>query len=150
LGFTPQGVDAYFFNRALGEGKPRGQLESIDDQIAMLASMGEGYESEFVLYSIRDFKELPAAMDRMLKAWREGDALALHAEFVAPMLEQAPDLYQSLLVQRNNNWVPQIEAMFEQDGTEFVLVGAAHLAGDAGVVQQLEARGYTVEQLGLE
>ena len=150
LGFTPQGVDAYFFNRALGEGKSRGQLESIDDQIALLAGMGEGYESEFVLYSIRDFQELPAAMERMIKAWRDGDVAALYEEFVAPMLEDAPELYQSLLVQRNNNWVPQIEAMFEQDGTEFVLVGAAHLAGDSGVVQQLEARGYTVEQMGLE
>lgn len=150
MGFTPQGVDAYFFNRALGEGIPRGQLESIDEQIALLAGMGEGYESEFVLYSIRDFQELPAAMERMIKAWREGDVVALYAEFVAPMLEESPELYQSLLVQRNNNWVPQIEAMFEQDGTEFVLVGAAHLAGEFGVVQQLEARGYAVEQLGLE
>lgn len=150
LGFTPQGVDAYFYNRALGEGKPRGQLESIDEQIAMLAAMGEGYESEFVLYSIQDFKELPSAMERMLTAWREGDVDGLYAEFVAPMLEQAPDLYDSLLVRRNNNWVPQIESMFTEDGTEFVLVGAAHLAGEHGVVQQLEARGYTVVQLGLE
>ena len=89
-------------------------------------------------------------MERMLTAWREGDVDGLYAEFVAPMLEQAPDLYDSLLVRRNNNWVPQIESMFTEDGTEFVLVGAAHLAGEHGVVQQLEARGYTVVQLGLE
>lgn len=150
LGFTPQGVDAYFYNRALGEGKPRGQLESIDEQIAMLASMGEGYESEFVLYSIRDFKDLPNAIERMLTAWRDGDVDSLYAEFVVPMLAQAPDLYDSLLVRRNNNWIPQIEGMFDQEGTEFVLVGAAHLVGEHGVVQQLEARGYTVTQLGLE
>jgi len=150
LGFSPQGVDAFFYNRAMGDGKPRGELESIDEQIAMLAAMGEGYESEFVLYSNRDFKELPTQMDNMLKAWREGDAPALYAQFVAPMLEQAPDLYDSLLIQRNNRWIPQIEAMFAQDGTEFVLVGAAHLAGEHGVVQQLEARGYSVVQLGQE
>lgn len=150
LGFTPQGVDSYFFTRALGDGKPRGELESIDEQLAMLAGMGEGYESQFVMYSIRDFKQIGESIEGIVTAWRDGDVDALESEFIAPLREETPALYDSLLVQRNNNWMPQIEAMFAEQGTELVLVGVAHLVGEHGLIQQLQSRGYQVKQLGVE
>lgn len=150
LGFTPQGVDAYYFTRALGDGKERGELETIDEQIAMLASMGDGYESEFVLYSVKDFSQIGESIESIVQAWRAGDTTALSEEFIAPMLEDTPLLYDSMLAQRNNNWVPQIEAMFDEDGTEFVLVGVAHLVGEHGLVEQLQSKGYEVSQLGSE
>jgi uncharacterized protein YbaP (TraB family) len=43
--------------------------------------------------------------------------------------------------------MPQIEAMFEDPDTEFVLVGAAHLIGGEGLVQLLQSKGYEVSQL---
>lgn len=148
LGFTPQGVDSYFFTRALGDGKPRGELETIDQQIAMLAAMGEGYESEFVLYSVKDFSQIGESIERIVGAWRTGDMAALSDEFIAPMLADTPELYDSMLVQRNNNWMPQIQAMFNETGTEFVLVGVAHLVGEHGLVEQLQSKGYEVTRLG--
>lgn len=150
LGFTPQGVDAYFFSKAARAGKHAGELESIDEQIAMLARMGEGYESEFVMYSIRDFAQIGATLESMLTAWREGNTQLLKAEFVEPMLTETPDLYASLLVQRNNNWLPAIEAMFETQDTEFVLVGVAHLVGDHGLITMLQDKGYDIVQLGAD
>jgi hypothetical protein len=150
LGFTPQGVDSFFFTRALEDGKPRGELETIDQQIAMLASMGEGYESQFILYSVNDFSQIGESIERIVQACRAGDLAALSAEFIEPMLANTPILYDSMLVQRNNNWVPQVEAMFDEEGTEFVLVGVAHLVGEHGLIEQLANRGYTISQLGVE
>jgi uncharacterized protein YbaP (TraB family) len=150
LGFTPQGVDAYFFSKAESEGKYTGELESIDEQIAMLARMGEGYESEFVLYSIRDFAQIGTTIESMLQAWRQGDTQLLLAEFVEPMLAETPNLYASLLVERNNNWMPAIEAMFETQDTEFVLVGVAHVVGEHGLITMLQDKGYDVVQLGTD
>jgi uncharacterized protein len=147
LGFTPQGVDAYFHTRAMGDGKPRGELESIDDQIALLAAMGEGYESEFVLYSLSDFEQIGDMIEPMISAWRAGDVDGLEDNFITPMLEKTPALYESMLVRRNEAWLPRIEAMFSQDGTEYVLVGAAHLAGERGLLAMLAARGYHINQL---
>lgn len=150
LGFTPQGVDAYFYSKAMGEGKFRGELETIDEQIAMLASMGDGYESEFVMYSIRDFAQLGSVIESMVQAWREGNTESLRAEFVAPMLTETPDLYENLLVNRNNNWMPKIEAMLDTDETEFVLVGVAHLVGEHGLIKMLQSKGYEIVQLGTD
>jgi uncharacterized protein len=150
LGFSPQGVDAYFHSRALADNKPRGELESIDSQIDTLASMGEGNESDFILYSLQDLDQLERQITDMVAAWRAGDMEALDSLLIQPMLVQSPALYQDLLVDRNQAWMPLIEAMFEQQGTEYVLVGAAHLVGDHGLLAMLTERGYRVSQLQAE
>lgn len=147
IGFTPEGVDTHFNTRAVGDGKSIGQLETIDDQIGFLASMGEGNESEFVLLSLRDLEETGEVMDEMIAAWRSGDADELADMFVTEMKEETPELYDSLLLQRNMNWMPQIEAMLRDSDTEFVLVGAAHLIGSEGVLKMLSDKGYQIRQL---
>ncbi|MXN90323.1 TraB/GumN family protein [Flavobacterium sp. Sd200] len=49
-----------------------------------------------------------------------------------------------MLVNRNKNWIPKIEAVAKQNPT-FFGVGAAHLAGDDGVIKLLRKKGYKVE-----
>ncbi len=147
MGFTPQGVDAYFNSRAVGDTKPVGQLEPIDAQIGFIANMGIGHESEFVLLSIEDMKEISTSMDQMVSAWRGGDNDTLANLFVDDMKEGYPALYAELLVDRNNNWMPLIENMFSEEGTEFVLVGAAHLVGDDGLLSLLQKKGYQISRV---
>lgn len=147
MGFTPQGVDAYFFTRAMGDGKERGQLESLDEQIAMLAAMGEGKESEYILFSLKDFSELENSIERIISAWRAGNMEALEDEFINDMRQASEELYESLLVRRNNAWLPIIENMFNEDGVEYVLAGVAHMVGEHGLLALLQDRGYTIEQL---
>lgn len=147
IGFTPQGVDAFFNTRALGDAKGIGALETIEEQIGFLAAMGEGNESEFILLSLEDLENTNALMEEMITAWRDGDEEALQKLFVDDMEQRAPELFDSLLRQRNLRWMPQIEAMFEDPDTEFVLVGAAHLIGGEGLVQLLQRKGYEVSQL---
>ena len=146
-GFTPQGVDVYFNNRAIEDATTLGQLESIQEQIGFLASMGEGNESEFILLSIRDLEETTEIMNDMIAAWRTGNNDQLAAMFVTEMQNEAPDLYDTLLRQRNLNWFPQIEQMLSDSVTEFVLVGAAHLVGPDGLLRLLRRKGYQVRQL---
>jgi uncharacterized protein len=147
MGFTPQGVDTYFYTRAMADGKPRGELETLDQQIAMLAGMGEGQESEYILYSLRDFDNLEQTIERIITAWRSGDLMALADAFVNDMREMSEQLYNSLLLDRNLAWLPIIEAMFEQEGTEYVLAGVAHMVGDDGLLELLAQRGYEIEQI---
>lgn len=147
LGFTPQGVDAYFNTRAMGDGKALGELEPIDAQIGFLAQMGEGNENEFIRLSLEELDDMDTLMNQMITAWRSGDDELLNALFVNDMKEGHPELYDSLLVQRNLSWMPIIESMFADADTEFVLVGAAHLVGEKGLLRMLRERGYDVQQL---
>ena len=147
MGFTPQGVDAFFNTQALTDGKSVDALETLDEQISFLAGMGEGNESEFIMMSLEDLDSTANLMGEMIGAWRAGDSEALRTLFVDDMLERAPAVYDSLLRQRNLRWIPQIEAMFDDPEIEFVLVGAAHLVGADGIVELLRARGYVVSKL---
>ena len=147
MGFTPQGVDAFFNTQALTDGKSVSALETLDEQISFLAAMGEGNESEFIMMSLEDLDSTANLMGEMIGAWRAGDSEALRTLFVDDMLERAPGVYDSLLRQRNLRWIPQIEAMFDDPEIEFVLVGAAHLVGADGIVELLRARGYVVAKL---
>ena len=67
--------------------------------------------------------------------------------FVESMKNSAPDAYDLLMASRNLDWMPEIEAMFEDADTELVLVGVAHLIGEDGLIQMLENRGYRLNQL---
>ena len=147
MGFTPQGVDAFFHTRAVGDGKAEGQLETVQEQIGFIAAMGEGNESEFILLSLKDLAETGDVMEDMIGAWRSGDAEGLSELFVEEMKVEAPALYDTLLLQRNLKWVPQIDSMLQDADTEFVLVGAAHLVGENGLLDLLSQKGYEINQL---
>ena len=86
-------------------------------------------------------------MDDMRAAWRDGDSDSLIAQLIELMETDYPDMYQALLVERNNRWIPVILKYFSTDDIEFVLVGAAHLVGKDGLLETLESAGYSIEQL---
>ncbi len=62
------------------------------------------------------------------------------------MMEDYPQVYRSLLVERNNNWLPKIERLISQPEQKFILVGALHLVGEDGLLKQLKNKGYQVQQ----
>ena len=77
------------------------------------------------LYNKKDLNELLAFMDKS-----ENKLMASHNDV--------------LLINRNKNWIPKIETIAKAKPT-FFGVGAAHLAGDNGVIKLLRKKGYKVE-----
>jgi hypothetical protein len=144
---TGIGVDNYFLQQAEAAGKPTLGLESAEKQLNFIVSMGEGQESEFILHSLQDLQQLGTLLQQMIDEWRSGNSRGLDRLFVAPLAQEYPAMYQALLVERNQAWLPKIEQLLQTELTELVLVGVAHLVGADGLVQQLEQRGYQVEQL---
>jgi uncharacterized protein YbaP (TraB family) len=147
LGVDSEGVDAFYNNKASRDNKTLGKLETVDQQISFLSSLGEKNPDEFIMYTLRDMKELPKIFGNMKAAWKIGDTKKLAEIGITPLKQNFPDIYQNLLVKRNNAWIPQIEVMMKTKEIEMILVGALHLAGNESVLAQLKALGYTVEQL---
>ena len=145
-GLTAEGVDNYFGNKAKADSKMVTKLESIDDQIRYISTMGANNESGLILQTIEDMEELPEVLNAMTTAWRSGDDNGLFENGIKPMLEDYPKIYQSLLVERNNNWMGKIEKLLAHPEEKFILVGALHLIGQDGLLQQLKNRGYQVQQ----
>ena len=147
LGYSPEGVDSYFYQKAGREQKPRRYLESLEGQFAYLNAMGEGQEELFVQQSLAELKEMAEQINHIIKAWRSGDSRALEQWAIGDMQRDYPKLYQSLLVSRNQQWMPKLEKMANSPQVEFVLVGVAHMVGKQGLLNMLQQRGYTVSVL---
>jgi uncharacterized protein len=54
-----------------------------------------------------------------------------------------PGTEESLLSTRNENWIPVIQKESQNQSIMYA-VGAAHLAGEQGVIALLRKQGYTV------
>ncbi len=146
MGVTSNGVDMHFNNKAIEDKKQILQLESIDDQLSFLKSMGDGKENELILYTIEDLEKNTELFKQMLESWRRGEE-DLIMELNDELKLEYPDVYKSILSGRNENWIPILESFFETPETEFVIFGAAHLYGPDGVLELLKDKGYKVQQL---
>lgn len=146
FGLTAQGVDDYMADKAKQDGKIITKLESIDEQIHYIANMSKGNESALILQTLDDVEDLPKDLTLLSQAWRFGDKSSLENVGIKPMMADYPLVYRSLLVERNNNWLPKIERLMNHPESKFILVGALHLVGEDGLLEQLKRKGYHVKQ----
>ncbi|WP_415903305.1 TraB/GumN family protein [Neptuniibacter sp. QD29_5] len=147
LGISEDGADTVYYQKAINDGKSTLGLESIEDHIGFIAELGEGNEERYLKQTLEDMKETESMMREMVLYWKSGDAAGLEKIVIKQMKDDYPKVYQSLLVDRNERWLPQIKAMLTTPDVEFVLVGAAHLIGPDGILKELIRQGYSVEQM---
>jgi uncharacterized protein YbaP (TraB family) len=148
LGFVQQGIDMHYLEKAHKAKKPVNFLETVKFQIDMLVSMGEGYENDYVRYSLSDISETDDENEiiTLLAEWRTGD-VSFSEELLLKMKEKSPIIYETLVSDRNNAWIPQIEEYLDSGQLPFIVVGLLHMHGSDGLLTQLENSGCTVEQL---
>ncbi|MGH1543589.1 MAG: TraB/GumN family protein [Arenicella sp.] len=147
-GITTKGVDQYFTDLAITDGKTIGELETIEQQLSFLTALGVGDEERFISYLIDGMGKLDQQFSAMIKTWRTGNLEGLsEASEIKQMREEFPEVFEVLLHRRNNDWMPKIEDMLKTPEVEYVLVGTMHMAEDIGLLEQLSNRGYDIIQL---
>jgi len=146
MGMVDIGVDQYFYNKAKHANKKIGYFETIDEQLELLRSMGQGNENKMILSTLNDMKRMDSMMAVIKSAWLTGDENKMAEVTLVEMMRDYPEIYKMMLVDRNNNWMPHIERMMRDKKIEMVLVGALHLVGKDGLLHQLRNKGYTVQK----
>jgi hypothetical protein len=139
------GLDKYFFDKARAANKPVLALETAESQIDRFDKMPESLQEQMLRSTLTELELQRDSIAAMISAWRRGDAAALE-KMALSSFEGYRGAYNSLIVERNNNWVPQIEACMSKPQPCFVVVGAAHLIGPDGLLALLKQKGYTIEQ----
>lgn len=145
-GISGEGVDAYFEDLAVKEQKKITYLETAEMQFTMLSNLGKGYEDEFIKSNLELNSSFTEFFQQTLDAWRTGNAARLESLINIAAIESDEKSYDALFTNRNKNWIPQIEALFNNTNKEFVLVGTGHLFGKDGLLELLKNKGYKVEQ----
>ncbi len=72
---------------------------------------------------------------------RKGD-VDLLAKLLLAGMKEYPEVYQKIIVERNRRWLPEIEKLIHNGSGAMLVVGAAHLVGQDGVIEMLKAKGY--------
>jgi uncharacterized protein YbaP (TraB family) len=146
-GFNPAlGLDQHFYDEATAGGMKVQGLETVEFQISRFDEMTMEQQDRMLAQTLKELQTETAAVGKLGDAWKGGDVAAIERIALAD-LKSDPLMYQRLLVERNRNWMPKIEALFARRGKALVVVGAAHLVGPDGLLTMLKAKGYTVEQL---
>jgi hypothetical protein len=146
--FRPElGIENHFYRMAKDAGKPTGGLETIQDQLDVFDTLPLIIQDALLQESltITGSKEREKAFLHMVKAWHQGSLDGL--EQLVETFKTYPLFYKKLLVQRNRNWVPQIASFLKEDSNVLVIVGAAHLAGEDGLIALLTTQGYQIERV---
>lgn len=144
-GFLPEyGVEAILTARAKAAGKPVLGLETAQEQVSALADHPDRIQLMLLENTLQELTDLPRIFGDMTRAWVTGDEDAL-VELIIGSAREIPELYEALIVRRNRNWIPLLEARLNQPGVSFVAVGIGHLVGDDSVVTMLRDRGHSVQ-----
>ena len=145
-GFKPElGVDRHFFDRAKDSGMKRQGLETMAYQLDRFDAMPAKVQEDLLKTTIEELDTTVASVKEMAQAWSFGNVAAIE-KFALGEMKDAPELYQRLLVERNNNWIPHVETCLTQNAGCFIVVGAAHLVGPDGLPVLLTKKGYKVTQ----
>lgn len=142
LGFDPEeGVEKQLGRRAHLDGKKIQGLESLPEQINILAGLSASDQARFLDLTVTELKDADRDTRAILAAWRAGNAAKL-AALMSEDYQSFPSLYRALVTDRNRRWLPQIERLLQGEQDYLVIVGALHLVGDGGLLQLARAQGF--------
>jgi uncharacterized protein len=147
-GYDPRsGVEQVLVKAAAETGKTKNALETPEQQIRFFADLPPKTEADFLRATLDDVDEGVAKIDKMVAAWAAGDVAELEKEFVSEMKSDYPELYELLLVKRNQDWATQLKTKLAGSGVSFVAVGSGHLVGPDSVQAQLAKLGIKAQRI---
>jgi uncharacterized protein len=124
--------------------KPVKGFETMEQQIHYFADMSDKAQLDFLVSELDDADSAVDKFKELVAAWYSGDVAKLDALNNADFRDKYPDLFQLLVVKRNQSFVTQIQDLLKGDSVTFVAVGAGHLVGKDGVPAMLEKQGFKV------
>lgn len=139
-------LDLWFQEQAKLEGKKVMGLETPEEQARMLYSSMPIHTQLTSLYEALDQPEKQAETARKLNAAYLSQDLETLSELSKSDDAESEAFMEILLDRRNADWMAKLPAIIEEAPT-FIAVGALHLAGGKGLVEQLRKAGYTVTPL---
>ena len=149
VGFDPElGIDKHFLEAAQAGGKEIRELETIEDQLELFFMIDDELDDVLMGEMLDQMDQIEAMTNEMVALWMKGDATGLDAMLQEQMGDdpEMAEFYRRLLDDRNVAMVDKIDAWLGGDTDVFVVVGAGHFAGEMGIINLLEQKGWKVLQ----
>lgn len=148
-GYDPAiGVDMHLLEQAMANEVEILELESYESQMVMMSSYSLAAQEASLNQSLDAYEGETDEVVDLVNMWIQGDEDMLLQ--VIREVEADPESNKLMLADRNHAMHEQLLAYLESDSEDeqvwFVVVGAAHMLGETGLVTLLEDAGYVVER----
>ena len=151
------GIDVHFLKRARDAGKNIISLETVEEQAFVLTGGGDS-DSLGIFYLetiLRETPSLDSATRGMMRAWKTGDdsLFCVYMNLDTAQLSHTDSLLKKeinerIYYSRNRKIAESIATLLAKDRNVFVIVGAAHLAGNhENVIDIIRRKGFIIEKL---
>ena len=146
--YTGIPLDASFVAKSKSSGKAATALETINEQMDLLFNTISDEQQVTMLKLFLRNKEQHIKMGNdLLNIYFENDISKIYRIYQESI--KATGDMDFLIKKRNDNWMQTLPALFKKQ-SNFVAVGALHLAGPDGLVEQFKKLGYTVTAQNLQ
>jgi len=149
MGYNPvYGIDMYFMGKAEGK-KDILELEGVEFQLNLFDSLTKEESESFLLSTLSEAGTMEKSFQKLIDAWLSGDVKSME-KLIEQNADSTPELKafnEKLFHIRNDGMTKKILSYLEEGKKIFVVVGAGHMIGKTGIVQQLKDKGYKVTQL---
>jgi uncharacterized protein YbaP (TraB family) len=140
-------LDSWFEQMADSLKKEITSLETFDEQYQMLfVDKPEEQQAKELSDMVLKSDSMRLAFQSMTRAYYSGNLDSMWKVLSATSGAQADSDMEHLLKKRNRKWLEILPGVMERK-SQFIAVGAAHLAGPEGLVAGLKAKGYQVTQI---
>lgn len=145
LGCEPKSVEDYLSEISNSENEEVYGLESISEQMKVFDKISyQDQMNELVETAKKGIDVYKKDFDKLIQLYKEKNISAL-LNFTHELGNSMTAKYEDvMLTKRNENWIPIIAEVAKYKPT-FFGVGAAHLAGEKGVIMLLRKQGFKVE-----
>ena len=150
------GIDLWLLEQAHSSGKEIYEVEDYDFQIDLLTNMpDETYDLMFRALEGETKKSQIQALKNMYEVWRAGnfeklESMAIDVDY-GDMTDKDIEIYErynaQMITERNKTMAEAVKKLLGEGKNVFFAVGAAHYAGEKGIINLLKADGYTCERI---
>lgn len=154
------GVDMTLYRKAQADGKQLKEIENVTSQIETLRKMGEKAPM-LILIDVLNREGYRSGLETMIKSYANGDMTGeyfgdgdieidendIPEEYRTGTLNEELKAYQDILLySRNNDMFVSAQELLKQNNA-LLAIGAGHVVGETGLVQQFKDAGYEVVRL---
>lgn len=140
-------LDVFFAEKGKLAGKTITEFETIDEQMNVLFNSVSNEEQVNQLkYFLRNKSDMINQGNELIENWFKHDLEKMYSVSEKGMAVFGNQ--NDFLNNRNNKWMKMLPSLLKKE-SQFIAVGALHLAGPTGLVKQLQDLGYTLTPIKL-
>jgi uncharacterized protein len=143
----PAAYEVEFLMMARKEKKEILGLEPFEAQLEAVNFLSVKEQAEALVKFVDEYSKGKGEFAELVEAYKK-ENLSIFAELMKEQDAEMEGFTDNFLKKRNTCWIPVIEKASTTKSTFFAF-GAAHLAGDFGIVNLLRQAGYKVEPVKL-